>query len=188
MGVDFQTFGEALVQVEGGSITLIELGYCSEPVHIEPRFAYKDVPTDDFPIVPSNRLWMLAETKITMTLVYYDPTALEAVILASMGGGNAQGDTLTMAGAGTPMGVGILGSSDNPLMTLTISSNNGLEQPYIFDACHLAEMPVRIPIGVERSLVQLTWSSIPYFNSPYGGQGSVELISANSILWRRGTT
>lgn len=185
MSHDFSIFGEALVQVEGGSLSLNELGYCSEPIKVAPRFAYKDVFTDDFPDVPSNRLWMLAETKITMTLVYYDETTLEAVILAAMVG-NANGQALTMAGAGTPMGVGILGDPTNSLITLTISSNNG-PQPYIFDACHLAERPVEIPLGIERSLVQLTWSSIPYFNSPYGIQGSEDLASANSVLWRRGT-
>lgn len=180
--MDFQTFGEALVKVDISGITN-ELGYCYEPIKIQPSFAYKDMLSDDFPTVPSNRLWMLAETKITMTLVYYNPDILQDCILAAMGGGTDGGGILQMAAAGTPMGIGSVGDENNALVALTISSVNGLEEPYMFPACHLIERPVEIPVGVERSLVQLVWSSLPY-NGNYPGTAT-DLSSALSVLWRR---
>ena len=86
-----------------------------------------------------------------------------------------------MAGAGLPMGGNVdVGDTANHYLTLIIASNSAEDQPYIFPFSHLIAPPLRIPLSVERSLVQLQWRSVPY-----AAQGTGDLASVGKFLWQR---
>lgn len=187
MALGLVIHGETVVKVTGaGVFTDTEIGYSVEPIEVQPHLFWYNVPTDDYGRqVPVEKLAMLGVTKIRMTLVYYDQNHVQTLLARAQAGLYTTGQ-VQMGGAGKPLGGGgLIGTASNNLVTLTLVSVDGQDAPYIFEACHLYEQPVVIPLGVERSLMQLTFESFPYFNGAYGGVGSTELISANTKLWQR---
>lgn len=204
MARDFQINGEAMVQVKGGAHTSLlgpdyridtaqELGLSSEQIRISPIIHHHDLRTDSFgPNVPAEVLWMNAEVRISMTLVHFDRKILDTCLAESMGGLPAAN---LVAGELAPPGMPLGGykqlyASGCHFMSLGITSPLQ-DLPYRFIACYLAQNPVEIPLGSERSLVQCNWRAIPYVvpsENEVGGGTPLpprfkELICSGATLW-----
>lgn len=161
----------------------VDLGMTDKPIQITPRGVHYDVHTDDYgPDIPAELLFNLAEVRIQMTLVHYDVDILNICIQEAFAGGNGTFVTDgTLAPAGKLMGGGVsVGASGNHYVSLNIISATG-QPPWHFPATYLDSQPLLIPIGTERSLVQLSWRGIPYGAMNSSG----EVLSTNKILWDR---
>lgn len=198
---DFCINGETLVKVKFGAhvsgVKLRELGLAAEEVRVIPKFYHSDIRVDDFgPNVPPEVLWMLAEVRISMTLINYDPNVLDVCISESMGGVSPLRDAGTLAPAGTLMGGGglIFGSGYHFISLNLLSPQLG--NPWRFRASYLADLPVQIPLGTKTTLADCQWRAIPY--QPLITKGTAlttsgavtvttinEIISSGAILWDR---
>lgn len=160
--------------------TAPELGLTQDPVTITPNYYHKDLFVDDFgPNVPSDVMYNLVDVNLSMNLVHYDHRVLGYCLAESMGG-TGVADRIAFegfsplapanmisglgfsVGAGALMGKGkVLWASGNHLVSVSLRSPQG-GVPYRFRACYLTQPPVVIPLGTERSIVQLNWRAIPY--------------------------
>lgn len=207
MARGYYTNGETLVQVKGSpqSISKVTpLGIASESIKITPHYKHFDLKVDDFgPDIPPEVLWNLTDATIQMTLVHFDPAILSICVAESACGGTEG----VMISAGTPMGGGKpLYNPANHYITLYLSTNGGgttgNAAPWKFPTAYLSVTPFMWPIGVERSLVELTWRAIPYV--PQGSSSSTnsdnktgvvtttttlnDILSAGSTIWTRSAT
>lgn len=183
----FQVNSETLVTIKIGTSSRQQLGLTIGPITIIPRFSHFDVNVDDFgPDIPVEVLYNLADCRIKFTLVHYDRAVLEACLAQSMGGAATDG---TMVTAGTPMGGGVaFGTAGNNYISMNLQPGSSVfGQPWNFPSCYLAETPVEIPLGTEKSLVVCNFRAIPYipYTSSQNSQGNTtsELLSAGAILW-----
>ena len=176
---------------------LWELGLSSEAVTVSPHFVHRDIYTDDYvDRVPVDIMWMLVDCRIRMTLIHYDRQILQYCLSESMAGGgfiepkpvNASGHATRIDGTLAPAGTLMGGSkqifqSGNHFVSLNIASQVG-GLPSRFRACYLAETPIEIPLGTERSLAVLNWRAVPFprYSGALTNAGS-ELISSGIILW-----
>ena len=208
---DYIVNGECLVKVKGngalalsGVVTngqLHELGLAAEAITVTPRFYHSDIKVDDFgPNCPAEVQWLLAECNIRMTLVHYDLHVLRACVAESMGGGAiAAGTEGKMQPAGTVMGgFKVPYQSGFHYIGLNLMSPV-LEFPWRFPTAYLAEPPLIMPLGTEKSLAQLNWRAIPYGTpvttiieeSEAGDRITegvpIEIISSGRVLWDHGT-
>jgi hypothetical protein len=193
MSREYVVFGEFIVKVSGGLVgTVEELGLTSEQVRIHPRYNFRDIPTDDFGAAPVETRWDLADATVTMTLVHYDPDVLNKCMGSAMGGGGFDTSSITdnidgfMAGAGRLLGFNRgLGTAANMYVTVyLIPADDGGFEPYRFYACYLDARPLVIPLGTERTLVQLSWRVIPYQEITTEGGVMVETSSQEGVtLW-----
>jgi len=178
---------------------LTELGLCEGPVRVRPRFFHHDIHTDDFgPNAAAEVQANLSEVTIEMTLLHYDKEALDACWAESLGGcgGSPAQQALhaggyragIAAGAGQLLGNGLpMFSSGCHYISLSLSSQQ-LAYPWRFRTCHLAEPPVDIPLGTEKSAVKLNWRAIPY--APLlvsGATTSYFALPSNSGLFLSGS-
>lgn len=167
MGRDYYIQGECMVKVRGGAHipdfvgdVSRELGLASEGIRVAPQFSHQDLPAADFgghsaPEV----LWMGGDCRVSMTLVHFDKDLLEFCVMEAMGGVSGG----VFAPCGRPMGANRdLYASGNHYITLFLTSTGSSGLPYRFPACYLAERPLEIPLGTERSLVRLEWRAVPY--------------------------
>lgn len=208
---DFQIFGEALVYVKGGQHmsggpigVLSELGLSTDQITITPNYYHRAVMADDFgKQVAPEYLVDLQTVTVNMTLVHYDNEVLEICLDESTGGNSTgrftDGQTSyfgTMAAGGLPMGGGVprLFSGNH---YVGVSIVGGDFAPYRFLTCYLADRPVEIPIGTNRSEVRLTWTAVPY--RPLLGSGGYslsvsgsaagftvqEILSSGTVVWDR---
>lgn len=164
-----------------GQAQLWELGLASDQVQIIPHYYHKDIYADDFgPSVPPEVLWNIADVNIRMTLIHYDYLVLDDCIANSMGGSATGAGQLI--GAGDTLGRGCgRQESGNCYISLNLTSPYG-QNPWHFPTTYLAEQPVVIPLGTEKSLVQLNWRAIPYDRAVPGfALGAV--ASSGRILW-----
>ncbi len=186
--------GEVLVRVKGAAGSILatapfltapnQLGLCSDSVTITPNFRHMDVPVDAWggdKGPPPEVQWMLADVKISMTLVHYDDAVLKACLQHSMAAGVdgvARGvGTLTRAGVRYGNDAAIT-AAGNSFIQLYLSSPIG-GKPWYFPATIMTGPPMTIPLGVQRSLVQVNFRAIPYQADPYGG-GTGAL---DAVLW-----
>lgn len=181
-----------------GATNRSELGLASDSITVIPRFYHLDYKVDDFgPNVPPEVQTLLAECFIKMTLVHYDDFILRLCMNESMGGGGFPMTTLdgslgkdgTLAGAGTPLGGGKARlSNGNHFIGLNLVTIAG-ELNWRFPTAYLAEPPVTIPLGTEKSLVILNWRAIPYVplliqaSESDATFASQELKSKGAVLW-----
>ncbi len=119
--------------------------------------------------------FMLAEVMIPMTLIHFDMSVLRTCIGESMGGSVVDG---TLQRAGVRLG----GNSprfaaNNHYIGLNITSPDG-GLPWRFYFCYLMGTPAVIPLGTEKSVVQLNWKCIPFTQDPYGSNG----LGANGFV------
>ena len=172
---------------------MADLGLTAGPVRIVPKSYHQDIRADSFgPDVPAEVMAMLADSTIVMTLGHYDTELLDTILAESMGGAHPQAQIGRQGGilppAGRLMGGGrAVGSSGNHFMTLRMTADV-LSYPWEFPACYLAERPMELPVGTERSLALLNWRSIPYqpltSDSATGGfRPEAELSSSGAVLW-----
>lgn len=185
MSRDFYINGEALVLVKGmtgtGIATLSELGLAEDRIQVSPRFYHEDIKVNAWGDVPPDVQWKNAEVFVTMSLVHFDPAILDICVRESMAGADSTGTGgagLTQR-AGLRMGGGVARfATGNHYIGLNIRApQNGRNWRFRF--AYLTNNPISYPLGVERSVVPLTWRAIPYTQDPWGaGVGSQ---SAN--LW-----
>lgn len=161
-----------------------QLGLSDGPIRFSLDFHHKDITVDAWGEVPPEIQFMNAEARISMSLVHFDSSLVDLCLQASMGSAPAVG---AVPRAGTLMGSNAaLGSSANSFISVNILSPVA-GKPILFLACYLAQSPYEIPLGTEKSIIQLNWRCIPYPASPpddpwQGGQGA-----AGTQLWTYAT-
>ena len=177
--------GESLVSVKGMAGTAIanlsQLGLTDpSPIPVSFNFHIDPVLANAWGKVPFNTQWMGATAQITMSLVHFDNDVLNACIQESMGGGGAVGQ---MARAGTVMGASATRfAAGNHFIGLNIYSPVQ-NIPWRFYWAYLSESPMTFPLGVERSIVQLTWTAIPFTLDPWNnGQGATNAVLFDHVL------
>lgn len=173
---DFYINGESLVYVRGGVHTALhpdpaytivnhkELGLTSEQIKISPTFYSTEVHCDGFgPNVPAEVMSNLADVRIGMDLIHFDPKILDTCIKEAMfGGASVPLGASDLPDAGALMGNGgALYSSGNHFLSMFITSPNQTT-PWFFPSLYLAGLPVEIPIGVGVSIVRCHWRAIAY--------------------------
>lgn len=185
MARNYYINGESMVMVKGGSGSAIsetaQLGLSDGPIRISIEFRHKDIQVDAFGgEVPPEVQWMLASATISMTLVHFDIDVLEACIQESMSSSAADG---TMSRAGELMGGGVdrFGAGWS-YISLGILSPVASE-PWRFYASYLTGNPITVPLGIEKSLVQMNWRAIPYQLDPWGNGTGAQ----GAILYDHGT-
>ncbi len=174
---DFYINGEAMVSVKGSVnsflSTIQELGLTSDAILISPNYVHKDLTADGFgPFIPNDVRWMLGDVNIRMKLIHFDSPVLDCCLAESTGGNHLIPGFLANPGILSPAGV-ILGNgcqqfaSGNHFISLNIAvADNTLDTPaWHFPSAYLAQPPMAFPLGTEKSIVELNWRAIPYFNS-----------------------
>lgn len=198
MAIDLGVFGPATILVQGTAFGLDptgttlntkELGLAAGQILLNPQFSYRDIRADDFGSMPPETFWMGGICFISFTLVDFDPDVYSDLIQSAMGDGAVALNAGQMMGAGLPMGGNTEdGDAGNNYIGLIIHCENpppssdpfAFTDDYTFPSCHLTAPPFSIPLGAERSLIQMAWRSIPY-----NPQGTSDLASKNSVLWTR---
>lgn len=159
MAANYQVNGNTLVTVDGS-----ELGLTEAPINISINVHHLDVMIQTFggnQGVPGDVQQMLADATITMALVYFDPSVLDAALAKSIGGGNG-----TMPVAGQLMG------QASKFCNLNLSSPTG-GKPWTFPSAYLTGTPLNYPIGNERTVAVMTWRAIPYKSNPATAAGAI---------------
>ena len=191
MARDFIINGETMVHVKippgiGGYLPadVYELGLAAEEVRIIPRFVYQDIKADDFgPEIPADVMWLLADVTIRMGLIHYNRDVLDTCLASSMAGTTNISSKWagTLVGAGTLMGNGKdVGSAGNSFIGLSLLSPNLLNYGWRFPAAYLADRPLDLPLGTNRTIALCQWRAIPY-RPP--GLRTVETKSTGTILF-----
>ena len=201
MARDLYINGEVLVRVRSSTSSPVgnairELGLCSDSIVITPKFNHLDVPLDAWGgangVAPEVQT-MLAEMQIVMNLIHFDAEVLRDCVQNSLGGGSATPGVLTRAG--TRLGGGVaVGTVGNFYISLFLSApiTNSQGVPWYFPSTYLTGQPVNFPIGVERTIAQVTFRAIPYA----GGSSDVAAAdpynagagAGGKILWDNTTT
>jgi hypothetical protein len=191
MARDFYINGETMVFVKakadspfGGNMT--QLGLAEDPIKVTPKFIHKDINVDAWGEAPAEVQFMLAELSISMNLIHFDRSIIDACMQLSMGGAPAIGQ-LTRAGArlgnnaarfaaGGP-GVG------NFYIGLNLTSPIGAK-PWRFYYTYLTGQPAEFPLGVDRSVIRMNWRCIPYTQDPWGSPTATTTTGAQGYqLW-----
>ncbi len=206
MVMDFRIAGETLVVLKFADhisgTKLLELGLATESIRVFPRFSHQDVRADDFgPHIPADVMTLLADARISMTLIHYDDGVLNLAMAESFGRTMNPARTGTLAPAGSMMGNGLpLLVSGNHFMHLNLVNANpaavifGPQMTgWRFPAAYLTDHPVEVPVGTETSKVVLNWRAIPYrplyTQAVLSGSDNViglvsqEILSSGAVLW-----
>jgi len=186
---DIFTNGETMITVKGSSSaplisTLQQLGLAASQVRISFDFKHEDVNANAWGKEPFEIQFMLSEARITMDLIHFDMPVVQDCLRESMGGAAAQAVEGTTPRAGSRLGNNSARfSATNHFVGLNISSPvggagiAGNVLPWRFYFAYLTGPPMEIPLGTEKSIVQLNWRAIPYTTDPWGGgsgaQGNV---------------
>lgn len=168
---------------EPDNVRFNELGLTSEQILISYVSHHRDLLTDDFgPQVPAEILVQLAECRIQMTLIHYDPYVLQACLSESMGGAyDTQvylGDSYLMPrpemmfAANRPLGGGVPVLRNGCHYIELYITSPYLATPWMFPTSYIIH-ETKIPLGTETSKVDLIWRSIPY-KSQYRYAGANE--------------
>lgn len=126
--------------------------------------------------IPAEIQCMLSDVMISMTLVHFDRSVLDAVVLAAMASPGAIG-TMPRTGARLGNNAARFAAGWN-YVELDIFSPVG-QIPWRFYNTFLHGTPMVMPLGTEKSLVDLNFRAIPYTTDPWGnGLGSL-----GAVLW-----
>lgn len=169
MARDYFINGESLVKVSNQAIGGVqELGLTDSPIQLSFQPHHMDIRVDAMGgQVPPDIQFMSMEARISMSLIHFDLSVLNACISAS----NAGGGLGTMPRAGSLMGGGVaLGAAGNNYITVGITSPVAAN-PFKFYACYLTDYPW--PLGTEKSVVHITWRAIAYAVDPQTALGVV---------------
>ncbi len=195
----FTVPGECMVSVKGGEqmsggpiAVLSELGLASDSITVTPTYYHKDVLVDDFgPNVPADLQQYLAEVRVSMTLIHFDPSVLDLCANEALGGGDSQfvvntrpaGEILAPTGR-------LLGRFRNRFWSgwhyvgLNLSATD-LATGWRFFQATLTGQPFIYPMGTEAAGVRLEWRCLPYC-SPWlsgGTLGRSGAIQVGDIVW-----
>jgi hypothetical protein len=195
VGRDFVVPGEALVLVKGqGALNCVssggpissgpnigmapaglwQLGLAADSVTITPRFKHKDIKVASFGSeIPAEIQALLLDVGISMDLIHYDNTILDAVMCESLGGSvesplNIPGSLELLALTGTTVPAGTLLGNGIPVLSSgchffhlnILSPQQGY--PWRFLATYMDGNPLTIPLGVKASIVKCNFRAIPY--------------------------
>lgn len=179
---DWYIAGNVIVKVvvPSSPSTGDELGLAEDAIRIAPDFHYMPIHCDAYGgMVPVEKLWMLGQTTIDMTLVHYNAVIVEFLVKLGMAGSlNPVGQVAQMGPAGTPMGGNAaVGVSPCNYFKLIIEASE--VNSYIFPFCHLAERPITLPLGSMYSKTHLSITSLPYATADDAGS------SEGNSLWER---
>lgn len=171
MSRDFQINGPCLVLVKGASSstigTLQQLGLSDGPIRVVFDSRVLDIKVDAWGEVPPEVQFMNAQAMVQMTLVHFDQSVLNTCVRESMAGA-AGGATGVLPITGARMGNNAARfAATNHWIGLNLSSPVG-GLPYRFFYSMLSGPIAEIPLGAERSVVNLNWRVIPYTTDPYG--------------------
>ena len=174
--------GEALVYVKSGAdapgdlSAKSELGLSVDPIQVSLNFNFEQVVANAWGRAPFEVQWMGAIAQVSMNLVHFDRTLLDACLQQSMGGGGAIGQ---VGRAGARMGNNAARfAAGYKFIGLNIFSPVAGKH-WRFYHTYLSETPMQFPLGVERSVVQLNWTAVPYTTDPWGGGTGAN----NAVLW-----
>lgn len=177
MARDFFINGESLVLVKGRQdqsvlASLQQLGLSDDRIRVSFQTKHRDLTVDAWGEAPPDVQWKNTTGTVSMTLIHFDPTVLEACLLESFAGnGTGLGRAGQRMGNNQPR-FGPGGAGGNHYIGLNIVSPVAAV-PWRFYFAYLAEQPLEWPLGTEKSIVQLNWRIIPYTQDPYGnGLGS----------------
>lgn len=179
--------GPTLITVKGNSntslATIQELGLSDQPIRLSFNLRHMDVNIDAYGgEIPFELQAKLVDVSLNMTLVHVDYTILEAVLAESMGGASAVSPgVLPIAGA-TMGGAGARFSANWHYVELGITSPVG-GVPWRFANCYLTGQPYEIPLGTERSIINLNFRCIPYSSDPYSAGGTTGGATLGYQLW-----
>lgn len=193
--------GEAMVSVRGPagffpSDNANKLGLATDEIQVRPSLNKLDVKVNAWGEDPVDVQQMGGEATITMNLVHVDRTILDTCIKLAMGAAVANTPG-TFGRAGLLMGNGLaMFNAGNRLISLNITSPIGGggravdgDRPWHFLSCYLADNPVVFPVGVQRSIIAVTWRAICYTNDPWGDSAGVQTGTsagtgkAGAVLW-----
>jgi hypothetical protein len=147
--------GQCLVSYNGSELGLTDnVGR----VTITPSPHHLPIEVDGWFTVSPERQCTLLDCTISMTLVHFDIAIFETAMVNSTQG-SAEG---TM-----PRGGVLLGGSGG-YKTLLLSSPGPANNTWTFPSAYIKDN-YSLPIGAERSLLQLVWHAIPYTADPYNG-------------------
>ena len=184
MSRDYHINGETLVQVKGRTDSAIgslsELGLADSPVVVSPTFFHSDINVDAWGDAAAEVQVMLAEIRVTMSLIHFDRTVLEECVRLSQGYPSAEG---RLARAGTRLGGNNARfAAGNNFVGLNLTSP--IEgRPWRFYFAYLINPPFSWPVGTEKSSVSVTWRVIPYTQDPWqGGLGAGNQILYDHVL------
>jgi hypothetical protein len=171
--------GESLVLVKGPAGSAIagitELGLAESQLRISIKPKTKNVNVEAWGEAPVDVQRMNSVAAVSMNLIHYDKAILKECIRLAMGG--AAYGQVSRAGALLGGGAPLLDAT-NSLISLNIASPVG-QDPWQFLASYLNEPIGDILLGVEKSVITLSWMCIPYTSDPWqGGIGAT-----NYPLW-----
>lgn len=177
--------GESMISVQGpqGSSIAgnVQLGLAVEAVEVRLMIHSEPVIVDAYGKGnPVDEQVFGGEATIQMTLVDFNPTALQECVRLSFPGSALEGQ---LGRAGFLRGGAVaLGTAGSTYINLNIASPvAGL--PYNFPATYLRDEPYRFPLGTTRSMVTLTWKALAYSADPWnGGTGSQNVVLYNRVL------
>lgn len=182
---NFYINGESMITVVGPPTSAIatatQLGLAPDPIRVTLIEHSKPLIVDAYGqdnIVDEQVFG--GDALINMTLVHFDPVILAECVRLAWPSSTAEGQ---LGRAGTRRGNGVAPqTAGSSMINLNISSPvAGL--PYNFPTTWLADHPVMIPLGTEKSLVQLIWKANAYAVDPWGavtpGFGSLGAILYN---------
>ena len=193
MARSFVINGETLVKVKGvgalassgGNAKLWELGLTSEPITIMPRFFHQNIQADDYgPNIPANVMSMLGDCDIKLSLIHYDEQVLRNCIAQSM----AYTSDGTFRSAGTLLkNNGPIFSSGNFFTSLSLVPGRSSGLPWRFPYAYLADSPLELSLGTQRSLAVCHWKALPLSTfrttTLQASGGTRELTSDRALLW-----
>lgn len=162
--------GESLVSVTLAGGALQELGLSDSPITVREKLHHLDLHVDAFGDSTPNVQFMGAEALVDMTLIHFVPATLAALIAASM----ASPTEGVLPRAGTLMGQDANGNGQTFFFGLTISSPVQ-NSPFVYPSVYMPDTPRIIPLGAERSIVQVTFRAIPYAADPAS--------AASAVVW-----
>ena len=186
MARDFFVNGQTMVWVKGRSdssiANLSELGLSSDQIRITPVFRHRDINVNAWGDAPPEIQFMLAEVRISLTLIHFDPDILETCLMESMAGAPSFG---ALPAAGARMGNNLPrfspgGANGNHFIGLNLSSVvEG--RPWRFLTAYLTSPPVDIPLGTDRTAIVTNWRAI-HFDTDLWNAG---LGSYGKFIWDR---
>ena len=180
MARDFQINGECLVRVKSRSDSnigsLSELGLAQDPITVSMEFSHRDIKVDAWGAPPPEIQFMLGTVSVSMNLIHLDRDVLDTCIRLSMGGAAAVGQ---LPRAGARMGGNVARFAvGNNFIGLNLSSPVQ-NKPWRFYYAYLANPPMSVPLGTEKSVYNLQWRVVPYTTDPWqGGSGA-----SGQVLW-----
>lgn len=134
---------------------------------IRPSPHHFPIDVDGWMFAPPERQVFPMDCTVSMTLVHFDIAILETAMANSMQSSSEGVD---------PIGGTLLGANSG-YKTLTLSSPGPANNTFTFTSAYIKDS-YELPLGAERSLLQVTFHCVGYRTDPYGSTG----IGAQGVI------